>query len=145
MKDSHLGAFGAIGIFLLLLGKFLLYEQVIKKDLLFLLMAAPILSRWGMVFLAFISHPARPEGMGKIFAQNLSKKTFIYASIWTGLLIVFIAQSKGLLLWGLTTAFLWLFRHWSYKKIQGIIGDVLGASSELTEVMVFTAGLLVYH
>jgi len=144
MKDPHLGAFGAIGIFLLLLGKFLLYEQVIKRNLLLLLMAAPVLSRWGMVFLAFISQPARPEGMGKTFAQNLSKKTFIYASIWAAFLIFFIAQNKGLFLWGLTTAFLWLFRHFSYKKIQGITGDVLGASGELMEVIVLTAGLLSY-
>ena len=62
MKDSRVGAFGVLSLILVLLVKFGFFlaagEQGWRNE--FVLF--PVLSRWGMVFLAYLSDYARPEG-----------------------------------------------------------------------------------
>ena len=62
MKDSRVGAFGVLALILVLLLKFAFFlaggEQGWRAELVLF----PVLSRWGMVYLAYLSPYARPEG-----------------------------------------------------------------------------------
>jgi len=72
MRDSHLGAMGAMSIAIALLIKLAALTAIpeaIKKEVLLLM---PVLSRWSMVYLCFASNYAREEGLGSLFVGRTS-------------------------------------------------------------------------
>jgi adenosylcobinamide-GDP ribazoletransferase len=62
MKDSRLGAFGAMALVLVLVLKFAFFSALGAKGKEPMLILFPVLSRWGMVLLAAVSPYARSEG-----------------------------------------------------------------------------------
>ena len=84
MKDSRVGAFGVVGVILLLLIKFsgLLALPVSQRWLVMLVI--PMLGRWAMSW-AMIRYPrARPEGMGEFFSRGLVAGQVLVASLIAG-------------------------------------------------------------
>lgn len=142
MKDSRLGAFGAVGLILALLLKFALFSSLAVQGKQTALLLFPVLSRWGMVLLAWLSPYARPEGgLGQAMTQGISSATLAGATLAA---LVFSCIMVGLrgpaLMAGLGAAVLissLCFR----RKLGGITGDVLGAVNELGEILAL-AGIL---
>lgn len=135
LKDPHLGTFGAVGIVLLLLGKWsaLAYCGAAAP-----LLAAPI-ARWSMVLALRVHPPARATGLGSTFAGAVP------LGAATLLLALLAAATLGLLLppelWsagmasllaggavGAGVAFLFA------RRFGGITGDVCGAAGETAEL-----------
>ena len=149
MKDSRIGAYGAIGIFLMLLTKYmLLVNTPLVLVVPALLMAHP-LSRLLSCSLIWLLTYAKEEGKAKPLAQHMSSNEFGIACLSVllpaGLIVLHepvIAQRllPGLLL--MVLAAFWMARMF-VKRIGGYTGDCLGAVQQLTEVM-FYLGLLAY-
>ena len=143
MKDSRLGTFGAVAVILILLLKFALFQAWAGPGRIFLLY--PIVSRWGMVFLAYLSPYARPEGgLGQAMTQGARASTLAGATVSAAVLSFLAYGIPGLiLLTGAALAVLLLSLYFK-KKLGGVTGDVLGAVGELLEVLVLAAALLLY-
>ncbi len=142
MKDPRLGAFGGIGLGLLLLLKFSALASLTPAMLPGLLLAAS-LARWSLLP-AGLMPLARSGGMGADFAAGLRKASLFWGGLiplglalvlgWNGLLAVTL---------GLLTAFgvLTLAKN----RIGGVTGDVFGLLVEVIEIvvlLVFTTGVL---
>jgi len=69
MRDSHIGAIGAAGLFLFLIIEYVCLNSIPDKYLPFTLLLAPVVSRWAMIYAIFVFPYARPEGL----ARRLSK------------------------------------------------------------------------
>ena len=142
MKDSRLGACGAVSLFLALLLKFAFFLAWANKDLGPGLILYPVLSRWGMVFLAFLSPYARPEGgLGQAMTTGVSARTLLGATLSALALALLIFQVSGLLLLAAAAAATWLLSIYFQKRLGGVTGDVLGTANEVLEILVL-AGLL---
>ncbi len=141
MKDSRLGTFGAVAVVLVLLLKFALFQAWAGPGRIFLLY--PIVSRWGMVFMAYLSPYARPEGgLGQAMTQGARASTLAGATVSAAVLSLLTYGISGLiLLTGAALAVLLLSLYFK-KKLGGITGDVLGAAGEVLEVLVLIAALL---
>jgi adenosylcobinamide-GDP ribazoletransferase len=143
MKDSRLGTFGATGLILILLMKFAFFLNIAEAGKAAAFILFPILSRWGMVLLAYISPYARPEGgLGQAMTAEVSRNTLMGATFSALVLAVAIAGFSGLYLLvgvGMLVAGL---RAFSCRKIGGITGDVLGTANELGETLVLAGALL---
>ena len=72
MHDSRAGGFGVIGAALFLLVKFVSLNSVPQSLMMFTLVAAPVISRWTMVYAIFAYPYARPSGLGKMFTKAVS-------------------------------------------------------------------------
>ena len=70
MHDSRAGAFGIVGVFLLLLVKYVSLNSVPESLLMVTLVLMPVVSRWAMVYTVFAYPYARPAGLGKVFKQQ---------------------------------------------------------------------------
>ena len=76
MKDSRVGAFGVLSLILVLLLKFAFFLAAGEQGWRTEFILFPMLSRWGMVFLAYLSDYARPEGgLGQAMTTGVSRQT----------------------------------------------------------------------
>lgn len=139
MKDPHVGAFGVIGLILVLLLKVAVLASLTPVSSYGLLLAAS-LARWCILPGGLIPL-ARPFGMGADFATGFCK-SFI---VWGGtipLTIAILLGMRGVLaaLTGLGAAalVLWL----AHSRIGGVTGDVFGMVIEIVEAIILIAFLI---
>ncbi len=135
MKDSSIGAFGAIAIFFALLFKILflnsLPHQIINASL--ILMVA--LSRWSLVSMSFLGKPARPDGLGSIFTKHTGYVQIILATLIT-LVIGFVFLGLSSFIAMIAILLFAIIVTWGVSRmIGGITGDILGGFAELSEIL----------
>lgn len=136
MQDTHIGAMGAIGIALLLLLKFSLIVSLQKAILWRALIGMIVFSRWVQVLACSISYYARKEGKAKYFIEHASKSSVFIGGFFTLALFLLLMQLKGLILFFLSMAVVFLFLLYIKRKIGGMTGDTIGAASEVGEVLI---------
>jgi adenosylcobinamide-GDP ribazoletransferase len=152
MKDSRVGAFGAIGIALMLLTKFAalasLAEAVDVELCGWILLSAHTLSRAAPVVLIRCMEYVRPEpdARAKPMAQAVSAPGMALALFW-GVLplggLVYFYENGWLLALGVipvalaTTA----LGAWFKRRIGGYTGDCLGATQQVAEVVFYLYAL----
>ncbi|MBB5370618.1 MULTISPECIES: adenosylcobinamide-GDP ribazoletransferase [unclassified Janthinobacterium] len=145
MKDSRIGAYGAIGIVCLLAIKCVALASLPPAMVVAALLIAHPLSRLAAVSLIWCMDYARDEGKAKPMAQSMSTGEFIIAAI-CGLLPAIVCGAMGLLAWSaLLTAVLvaagaaWWLGRTCQRRIQGYTGDCLGAVQQVAEVLIYLA------
>ena len=138
MKDARVGSWAAVGLSLLLLGKWLAIRSV-DFDLLLL---PPMLGRWAMTVATCCFPYARPSGLGGFFRAGLGRRQLVIASTIVCLAVM---QMNAAILWLLTFGFAMIFCRWAANRLGGgITGDVYGAVCELTEILCLLAMGFVY-
>ena len=133
MKDPHVGAFGVIGLVLVLLLKAAALGSLASASSFGIVLAAS-LARW-CILPAGLLPLARPSGMGADFALGF-QRSFIIWGVVTPLAIASLLGVRGVLsaLAGLGVAalILWLAK----SRIGGVTGDVFGMVVEIVEAVV---------
>jgi adenosylcobinamide-GDP ribazoletransferase len=143
MKDSRVGAFGVMSLILVLLAKFALFMAAGQKGVRADFLLFPIVSRWGMVYLAYLSRYARPEGgLGEAMTNQITRRTTIGATLSTLVLVLLIFHLRGLVVLVGAEVVVWLLVRFFNRELGGITGDVLGAVNEIIEVAVLGGVLL---
>lgn len=144
MKDPRLGTNGLLAIVVLVVLKIVLIGVFIDYNLVGYLIFMPIIGRLGGVFMTYGTRPARENGMGNMFIGKCSGKSLLLASLFSVLSAIILDYYMGLnpynllYLLGSIILILILVRlliGLSYKKVDGITGDVLGCGIELSEVV----------
>jgi adenosylcobinamide-GDP ribazoletransferase len=146
MHDSRTGAFGVVGIVLILLAKYVSLNSIPAHHMTAVLLFTPVVSRWAMVYAIFAFRYARPEGLGKAYKDATRWPQFTAAAIFT--LVVAAAlyplfSIVGLLIvvgiWIIITGLSFYFRY----KFAGLTGDTYGAINEVSEVLAFTLIIII--
>lgn len=141
MHDSRVGAYGALALCLVTLGRASLLVSLLEMaplDTILLLASAAAFSRALMVDFMWATKPARRDGLS-VAAGRPSRNTTLLALAIGGFLagiaasyvltpIASIAAMAGA---GMTLA---IVRALSVRKIGGQTGDTIGASQVLTEI-----------
>jgi len=136
MKDPRMGAFGVIGLILVLLLKSAALASLTPATSFGILLAAS-LARWCILPAALLPL-ARPSGMGADFAAGFRRSFVIWGAI-IPLVIAIVLGADGILAVtaGLvsTVFVLWLAK----SRIGGVTGDVFGMVVEVVETIVLLA------
>lgn len=139
MKDPHVGAFGVIGLILVLLLKAAALMSLTSVSSPGILLAAS-LARWCILPAALLPQ-ARSSGMGADFALGF-RSSFILWGALIPLAITLLLGARGLVSTmsglGAAVCVLWLAR----SRIGGVTGDVFGMIVEIVEVTVLVAFLI---
>ncbi len=143
MKDSRVGAYGAIGILMLLLLKYQAISALSVVKIPFILIFAHTLSRWGVVNIILMREYARADltAKAKPLAVGIETKDYMVATV-LGLLPVFGYMCIFWTIYPLyIVIFVWLHQYyWGYyfhKHLQGYTGDCLGATQQMGEVWIY--------
>ena len=143
MRDSRTGAFGVVGVALLLLVKYVALNNIPDDLITAVLIFMPVASRWAMVYAIFAYPYARPEGLGMAYKNATRWPQFTVATITAAAVagaLVLLFSYTGLIfiagVWLVTSLLAFYFKH----KFAGLTGDTYGAINEAAEV---TALLLV--
>jgi len=134
IHDSSVGSFGIVGLILLLLIKFSAISVLINNKMFFELFGVIVIARFFIVFLASISTCPAKSSIGKFLIGKLSIKTVIISFIC---ILPFLFSYKMIILLFILLLITVTLRYKSYKLIDGVTGDVLGAESELCEACGF--------
>lgn len=140
MKDSRIGASGALALILLLLGKLGALATMPPVRAAAALIAAHVLSRWSHLPLLWKLPYARPEGgLAGPLAGRVTQERVVAGTVFAVLV------AAGLLRWyalpalaaaAATTLASGLFFR---RRLGGITGDCLGAANQLVELSVLLA------
>lgn len=139
MKDPHIGAFGVIGLILVLFLKAAALSSLTPASSLSILLAAS-LGRW-CILPAGLLPLARPAGMGADFAQGFRRSFTIWGAIAPLTIMLFLgigSALSALIGVGAAALVLWLAK----SRIGGLTGDVFGMLVEIVETAVLVAVLI---
>jgi adenosylcobinamide-GDP ribazoletransferase len=144
MRDSRIGSYGASALCLSLAGRLLLISSLPLDRVTQYLVVANVLSRWTILPLSYFLPPAR-EGEGQ--GARIARLTSLFALV-TGSVFAF-ALAGYLLRWQVfaplvVAVLIALFSGRFYShKIGGITGDCFGATTQVTEMVIYMCGVWV--
>lgn len=143
MRDSHIGAIGAISLILLILFKFSLLASFHQDILWAYLILMPTFGRFMQSLACISSKYAREEGKAKYFIEYAQIKEIVFGLIFTLVLFCLLLKINGLILFLISLALIYPVILYINKRIDGMTGDTIGAVSEVAEVVFLFVGLLV--
>lgn len=145
MRDSRTGAFAVVAVFCLLLLKLSFLNEIQPNVRYATLILMPVLSRWAVVYAIWDYPYARnTSGTGEPFARLVGVREFISATVFAAILVIFLMQFKGIIIWSIAFLFLLLVARWISKKIGGMTGDTYGAIIEILEVVTLVSVYFIY-
>ncbi|MSN24868.1 MAG: adenosylcobinamide-GDP ribazoletransferase [Geobacter sp.] len=135
MKDSHVGAVGAVGLVLGLLLKWqaLLAVPVGQKWQALLLFL--VLARFGQVQTIVFARNARQDGLGLAMISGAGTVQLLVAWLLTLAASWLLLGTGGLIVLFAVLIFTWLLKTWFQRRLGGITGDVIGCINELNEIL----------
>ncbi|MDP3016156.1 MAG: adenosylcobinamide-GDP ribazoletransferase [Deltaproteobacteria bacterium] len=136
MRDSRIGAFGVIGLILLIGAKYLSLNHISNDLIVHSLILMTVMGRNAMVLVCYRSPYARSDGgLGKPFAENLGIREVILASILSFGIVLWLTGMKGIVIFLGIGLFSFGYRFFFIKKLGGVTGDILGAANEVAELL----------
>ncbi len=136
MKDSRVGTNGAVALILYFMTKVILLSEIRPEYIILY----PVISRLSTSINAGLGEYARKNGMSNGIIGKNGKKEAGISIIITMILSFIILKAKGLIILIFAILFILLLMKGVKRKIGGITGDTMGASLELTSILVLLAG-----
>lgn len=130
MKDSRIGAFGVLGILLLIIWNLIFTSYIDMRTIIIV----PIVGRSTAILSASISQYARESpGMGKGFIENCGVEEIILAVIFSFIPVILLFKLQGITILTIMYLAVFIVTRNINKKIGGMTGDTIGFVIELSQ------------
>ena len=139
LKDSRVGAYGAVALMLVLLLRWQAVEHL-GTNAIPALFAAGAASRGSMVVLAAVSRPLG-DGLGKQFRADLRTPDVVLAAVESAAVPFLGGPIVGSAALAANAIAIAAARWWFHRRAGGINGDCLGAMCQVSEVLTMVSFL----
>lgn len=136
MADSRVGAYGIIGVCIVLLVKYAALVSLPETLRLEALLLVPMLGVWAMMFALFCFPYVRREGLGQHFKQGANGYRFALVTLLTLAAAVGLARWQGVILMAIAGLIALGLGYFFKFRLGGLTGDVYGAIKEVSEAIV---------
>jgi adenosylcobinamide-GDP ribazoletransferase len=143
MKDSRIGAYGAIALILFLLARATSMEALITTTFIPALMAVGAASRLPMVLAMYAMPNARTDGLSSGVGKP-PEASIIVAILTTIILCYLCIGWSGIFVFGWAMIAAIIMALIAYRSIGGQTGDVLGAMQQWAEVGALAAAVTAF-
>jgi adenosylcobinamide-GDP ribazoletransferase len=142
MRDSRIGTFGSIGLWVILALKSASIQTLPNADLFSTLICAHVLARWSSLPLArALPYARHTSGLGAGIAELISTRELIAATVIAAIIIGLAASPLRAVYFVIGSVLAILLTGSFYKsKFGGITGDCLGATNQIVEVIILLIG-----
>lgn len=142
MRDSRIGTYGTLALIFVILGKLTFLSVLPQGQIWRWLIVAHTAGRWTILPLCAWLPYARAEGQGKLVAKQVGALEITIGTV-TLLLAFILLPWKAALATILVTTLVALLSGLYYRvRIQGITGDCLGATNQLTEIALYLTAVI---
>jgi adenosylcobinamide-GDP ribazoletransferase len=136
MRDSHIGAFGAVALAILILLQWLALASLVPPWRSPALLVFPMLGRAAMVAAIAAFPYARSEGLGVLFRAHIWPwPAPVAAAVSLAVTIVYFGAT-GVALWGASLLSAALMGAFFSQRLGGLTGDTYGAICEVSQIVV---------
>lgn len=135
MKDSNVGAIGAVGLVLGILLKWQALTAIPAEYKWQTLLLFPTLARYCQVQTIVHGRNARQDGLGSTMIAGAGTSRLLAAGVLTAAIAWLLLGITGITALAAAMVASWLVRAWFNRKIGGITGDVIGCINELVEIL----------
>lgn len=137
MHDSRAGGIGVVGVVIILLVKYIALTNVPQLLITPVIVLAPVMARWAMVYAIFSYPYARLSGLGKLIKERTNWLRFAIATIIALAVAMGTLQLTGvvimLVVWLVTVITAIILG----RAFAGLTGDCYGFIAETVETFVF--------
>lgn len=142
MRDPRIGSYGAIALVLVIGMKLTALAALLDRGALQFVVIAPAMSRWTISALAAWLPYARADGgLGEAVIDSRTTSSLIAATAITVTIAIAALRVEAPFVLATTVlTVVWIGRA-ARRRIDGVTGDVFGASVELTEAAVLVCGV----
>ena len=143
MRDSRIGTFGALGLIFLVLVKYNLLSLLEEKQLWRWLIFAHAASRSTSLLLSLWLPYARQEGQGKLLAGRIGWRALTVATATLAAVSFFLPLRVAIFALGIVALAVVLSGLYYRRRLNGITGDCLGATNQITEVALYLCAIVI--
>jgi adenosylcobinamide-GDP ribazoletransferase len=137
LKDSRIGAFGAVAILLSVLARWQALEYLATPRVLATLIASQAVPRAAIVAMAWVSRPAG-SGLGYALALTLGTPAAVVAMALGAAAALLCGWRPGLAMIAGSVLIVQASRAWFYVRLGGVNGDCLGFTEQIVEIFILT-------
>lgn len=137
MKDPTIGSYGAIGLMLLLGGKYLFLMQTVAEKHLLILPAMHVLARFVPLLLIASTPPVNNPQAKMSAGLTVSRARLVWAGFFSaGVALILLPAGLCLLLAVALLLLSLIWRAFVIRHLGGYNGDCLGAGEQLAECLI---------
>lgn len=136
MKDPRVGSFGVVAVVLVLMLKYGALAAMPKQLKYQSLLLVPMIGRWSQLLVAYRSdYAGSTPGLGFTFTRQVTVTMLLSTSLLVCACAWYLLPVRGVVVAGLIVLCCLLYAAFFRRVLGGVTGDVLGAATELTEVL----------
>jgi adenosylcobinamide-GDP ribazoletransferase len=137
MRDSRIGTFGALALIFLVLAKYNFLSALEPARIWRWLIVAHTAARWTTLPLCLWLPYARAEGQGKLVARRVGYGGVAVATVTLLAALTLLPGRAAVVAFAVAVAVV-IASGWYYRRrLGGITGDCLGATNQVTEVLLY--------
>lgn len=135
MKDSHVGAAGAVAVALGLLLKWQALTAVPTDISWQALLIFPLLGRFSQTLAMAGARHARQDGLGAAFIQGMGSRHLLVSLGITLTICLLLLPFKGAVALAAVFGLTLLIKGYFQNRLGGLTGDIIGCTCELSEIL----------
>jgi len=146
MKDSRLGTYGSIGLFMILLLKYTILSHLFAKQIIITLVSVHAMSRLTPIFIIYFYEYAREDASSKVkpIGKSISTLELLFA-MFIALVPLFYIGPETILCLPIVIILQFILGKYFKKHLGGYTGDCLGASQQVTEIILYLAFYVLWN